>query len=142
MYRRIWDDVWPKFRTMLSKLDIADRNNALARREPGSVGTQSAYTHSHRMYKGILGTMVSAAKHVQVQDTSVWEVILLFRRFLHKEAHTDLQELARDLYKSLAENNADAVWFALNATQSLLGTWAFIQQGQWDVSDNLYRISL
>ncbi|KAK7694967.1 hypothetical protein QCA50_002155 [Cerrena zonata] len=142
MYRRIWDDIWPRFKTMLAKLDAADSSSALARRGHGSVGTQSAYTHSHRMYKGVLKTMVSAAKHVQVHDSSVWEVILSFRRFLHKQAHKELQTLARDLYIILSKNNADAIWFALSATQNSVGSWLFLQQNQWDIGDNLHRILL
>lgn len=140
MYRRIWDDIWPRFRSMLAKLDAADASSALARHGRGSVGTQSAYTHSHRMYRGMLKTMISAATHVQAYDSSVWEAILLFRRFLHKQAHEELQALARDLYLILSKNNVDAVWFALSATQKPLGSWTFLQQDRWQIENNTCRI--
>ncbi|CAL1695208.1 unnamed protein product [Somion occarium] len=140
MYRRIWDDIWPKFKTMLAKLDESDAKNALARGGHGAVGTESAYTHSHRTYKALLTTMRSAAKHVQIQDSSVWEVIVSFRRFLHSEAHGELQSLARDLYSELAKNNEDAVWFALSATQQQLGPWKFLQEDRWNISENTCKI--
>ncbi|KAL0957811.1 hypothetical protein HGRIS_001588 [Hohenbuehelia grisea] len=64
MHRRVWDDVWPHFKCILSDLDAVDAQSALSRRprrpaptQPCSdpdfgtgtgVGTASAYTHSHR----------------------------------------------------------------------------------------------
>ena len=82
MFRRIWDDIWPRFHKMLSDLETGDKSSALARRGAGAVGTESAYTTSHRMYRSIIRTMTAAVRGVDAQDTSVWEVLISFRRFL------------------------------------------------------------
>lgn len=141
MHRRIWDDIWPRFRRMLEKLRIADADSALARRGPGAVGTESAYTVSHRLYRSMLKTMTAAVVSVQGQDAALWDVIVLFRRFLHRQAHEELQACAGELYTAIAYSNEDAVWLALSATQGRLDTsMGFLLQPQWDVHENVYSI--
>ncbi|OBZ79503.1 TEL2-interacting protein 1 [Grifola frondosa] len=141
MYRRIWDDIWPRFRDILRSLDAADAQSALARRGRGAVGTESAYTASHRLYGSILRTMTAAAKGVQSQDSTVWEVIVIFRRFLHSHAHDELQACARELYCAIGMNNEDAVWLALSATQALVeGSVSFLKETKWDIGVNVSMI--
>ncbi|KAI0756752.1 armadillo-type protein [Daedaleopsis nitida] len=143
MTRRVWDDVWPRFRELLKKLDRADASSALARRTGGSgaVGTESAYTHSHRLYRAIITTMTAAARGVQGQDAENWEVIVLFRRFLHSQAHEELQACARALYIALCENNEDAVWLGLSATlRQVAGTVAFLAEPKWNIGANVTMI--
>ena len=140
MYRRIWDDVWPRFRSMIVKLDAADASSALARRSRGNVGTESAYTHSHRLYKAILRTMTATARGVQAHDNACWDVIVIFRRFLHKHAHEELQACARDLYKAMLRNNADAVWLALSATRGDIDQWSFLREEKWNIDENVSAI--
>lgn len=142
MSRRIWDDIWPRFNKILTKLHVDASTNALTRRGPGAVGTVSAYTHSHRLYRALLRTMTAAAKGVHTQDNPMWEVIVAFRRFLHAEAHEELQACARELYSAIARNNEDAVWFALSATQSKLGDWTFLEEGRWDITANVKMLSI
>ncbi len=137
MYRRIWDDIWPRFRTMLNKLDAADATSALARRGPAVVGTESAYTNSHRLYKAILKTMTAAVDGVQPHDPASWEVILAFRRMLHKQAHIELQVCARELYAALGNKNEDAVWLALTATEGKIDKWPFLYEPKWDIEENV-----
>ena len=137
MGRRIWDDIWPRFMTILTKLEIADGQNALARRGRSAVGTESAYTHSHRLYRSILKTMTAAVTGVHMRDASGWEVILVFRRFLDREAHEELQTCARELYSALRKCNEDAVWLALMATSGRLSSdVAFLKEARWDIDQN------
>ncbi|KAG1885506.1 armadillo-type protein [Suillus subluteus] len=131
MGRRVWDDIWPRFGNILKKLDASDDQNALARRGYGAVGTESAYTHSHRLYRSILRTMTAAVAGVHMQNASGWQVILAFRRFLHKQAHEELQACARELYVALGRGNEDAVWLALMAT------FAYLREYRWDIQDNV-----
>ncbi|KAI0348351.1 hypothetical protein BDW22DRAFT_79528 [Trametopsis cervina] len=140
MFRRIWDDVWPRFQAMLKKLEAADSSSALMRRGPGGVGTESAYSVSHRLYKAMISTMRAAANGVQAQDTTAWQVIIAFRRFLHDQAHEDLQCQARELYKALRRNNEDAVWFALSATQGHIPAWTFLHNPRWSIDVNVHAI--
>ncbi|KAI0375257.1 hypothetical protein BV20DRAFT_1009499 [Pilatotrama ljubarskyi] len=140
MYRRIWDDVWPRFRGLLLSLERADASSALARRGP-AIGSESAYTHSHRLYRSIIRTLVAAAKGVQAQDATNWEVIVLFRRFLHREVHEELQACARELYIALCRNNEDAVWLGLSATLGWIeGSVVFLREPKWDIEDNVRLI--
>ncbi|KZT75095.1 hypothetical protein DAEQUDRAFT_807347 [Daedalea quercina L-15889] len=141
MHRRIWDDIWPRFRKILEKLRAADANSALARRGPGAVGTESAYTVSHRLYLSMLRTMTAAVVGVRGQDSALWDVIVLFRRFLHRQAHEELQASARSLYAAISVHNEDAVWLALSATQGRLDTsMEFLSQPKWDIDDNVCMI--
>ncbi|TRM66083.1 armadillo-type protein [Schizophyllum amplum] len=138
MFRRVWDDVWPRFHAMLAQLDRADAQNALARRTRGvPIGTESSYTHSHRLYRSLLRTMTAAARGVQPQDASLWEVIVDFRRFLHIGAHDELQRCARDLYLAIGLHNADEVWLALAGTiGEVASTVAFLREPRWDIRAN------
>ncbi|KAI0778437.1 armadillo-type protein [Trametes elegans] len=141
MYRRIWDDVWPRFRQLLVRLDRADAQSALARRGGAAVGTESAYTHSHRLYKAIIQTMAAAARGVEAQDATNWEVIVLFRRFLHRQAHEELQACARELYTALCKNNQDAVWLGLAATLGWVeGPMVFLHEPKWEIEENARMI--
>jgi hypothetical protein len=141
MYRRIWDDVWPRFSMILKKLDSADATNALARRGRGAVGTESAHTHSHRLYRSLLTTMTAAVKGVQAQDSSVWQVIIAFRRFLHSQAHEELQKCARELYMAIGRNNEDAVWLSLSATTGKTdSSMAFMMENKWDIDENVSMV--
>jgi len=47
MFRRIWDDVWPKFFSLLQGLETGEANNALTRHNNTGIRPVSAYTHSH-----------------------------------------------------------------------------------------------
>jgi len=72
-----------------------------------------------------------------MQDASGWEVILLFRRFLHREAHEELQACARELYIALVKGNEDAVWLALMATSGRVTCdVAFLKDEKWDIDKN------
>ena len=117
MQRRVWDDVWPRFRMLLDKLEVGDRSSALARHGyEGGTGTESAYTHSHRLYRSILRTVITGTQKVRTEDATLFEVILLFRRFLGKGVHEELQKYTRELYIGMAKKNADAVWLVLKGT--------------------------
>jgi TELO2-interacting protein 1 len=141
MFRRIWDDVWPRFQKMLEHLDAADSNNALSRRGFGAVGTESAHTYSHRLYKSLIKTMVATCKGVQPQDLSIWQVMLSFRRFLHSHAHDELQQCARELYITIGRNNVDAVWLALYATmEEISPETKFLLETKWDIAKNVDTI--
>ncbi|TFK92797.1 hypothetical protein K466DRAFT_659020 [Polyporus arcularius HHB13444] len=144
MARRVWDDVWPRFRELLKRLDRADASSALSRRSGGGgvgVGTESAYTHSHRLYRAIITTMTAAVRGVQPQDAATWEIVVLFRRFLQAQAHEELQACARELYSALCENNEDAVWLGLAATLGWVGgSVAFLAEPKWDIEGNVKMI--
>ncbi|KAF7972195.1 hypothetical protein HWV62_18674 [Athelia sp. TMB] len=139
MSRRVWDDVWPRFRTMLAHLDAADTQNALARRgRSADVGTETAYAYSHRLYRALLRTMTAAARGVQPRDVTIWEVLNAFRRFLHAGAHEELQTCARELYVAVGQNNDDAVWLILEATAGRVGgPMEFMQGHGWDIGTNV-----
>ncbi|KAJ7502862.1 armadillo-type protein [Mycena galericulata] len=143
MYRRMWNDVWPRFHTMLAKLDIADAANALSRRGRGVIGSESVYTHSHRLHRSIIKSMTATIKGVQSQDTPVWQAILSFRRFLHRHTHDELQRCGREFYIAASANNADAVWLALSATSGVTTTYPamlFLRQSKWEIEDNVEEI--
>ena len=142
MARRVWDDVWPCFRGLLKRLAQADEGSALVRRPAaGGVGTGSAYTHSHRLYRAVIQTMTAAARGVQARDAEGWEVVVLFRRFLQSDAHEELQACARELYVAVAENNEDAVWLAIAGTLGwTAGAVAFLREPNWDIEQNVKKI--
>lgn len=140
MFRRIWDDVWPKFKVLLTKLQTGDSTSALIQRE-GAIGTESSYTHSHRLYRSLLNTMAAALEDVRLHERSLWDVLVLFRRFLSRSANPELQQSARRLYSAANSQNADAVWLVLTATYTrdhpVMG---FLFNKKWDIVDNVKLI--
>jgi hypothetical protein len=110
---RFWEQVWPIFEEMLDKLALADSQSALARRGGRGVGTETAYATSHRLYAAMLRTLAQAVESLTVKDAVVWNVMLKCRRFLLVDTHEELQALARRMYVSMSEKNADAVWLVL-----------------------------
>ncbi|EJC98600.1 uncharacterized protein FOMMEDRAFT_149014 [Fomitiporia mediterranea MF3/22] len=147
MTQRIWDDVWPLFHRTLKRLDAADEQSALARRTAnvGVIGTQSAYTHSHRLYRAMIGSMTAAVRGgIQVQDQRAWDVLLAFRRFLSKSAHEELQTAARELYIAFGENNEDTVWLVLTSTAATpdVPHLGHLAQTKWDTQSNVDIIFL
>ena len=151
MTTRVWNDVWPHFRGMLSKLETADAHSALARRGYGGagVGTESAYSQSHRLYMSILRTMRAVVKGgVQMRSDVLWELLIAFRRFLHIGAHEELQRFARGVYTALMEEDGDVVWLVLTATMmgeddlgvadtNMESSVAFLgEQKKWDIKAN------
>ncbi|KAI9512498.1 ARM repeat-containing protein [Russula earlei] len=137
MYRKVWDDVWPCFRTLLQKLEVADSKSALIRRGAGYVGTESAYTQSHKLYRSMLKTMTASMKGVQVNDSVAWEMFLCFRRFLHNQSRRELQICAIDLFVAAGKNNADAMWLVLFSTMATGDNpTSFLQKNEWDIKEN------
>ena len=137
MFRRIWDDVWPKFKILLTKLQAADATSALARRGEGAVGTESSYTHSHRLYRSLLNTMAAVLGDVRPHERSFWDVLLLFRRFLNRNANHELQQCARRLYTAAMSQNGDLVWLVLTATHTREHpVMSFLYNEKWDIVDN------
>lgn len=145
MATRIWNDVWPRFRTMLSQLEAADTHSALARRGYGAVGTESAYSHSHRLYKSILRTMRAVVHGVQLRSDILWEMLIAFRRFLHAGAHQELQHWAREVYITVMSENGDVVWLILSATmgKDIVGAddvtmqpVVFLREHRWEIEAN------
>jgi len=116
MARRVWDDVWPRFKTMLGRLEKSDAENALTRRVRGAGSAPYAYAVSTRIYGAMLRTMSAVVGGVEIRDDIAWEMTLAFRRFLDVGETQELQSTARTLYSALRRNNADAVWLALSST--------------------------
>jgi len=136
MFRRIWDDVWPKFRTMLRNLERGEETNALTRSRKAGVGLESAYTHSHRLYRSLLRTMTLAIKHVHEHEISFWEVIVSFRRFLSDRVHAELQQCAVDLYTQAGMSNPDAVWLLLIASIENIDPVTDFLKSSWGIEKN------
>jgi hypothetical protein len=81
--------------------------------------------------------MIAAVTGIRSKDTVIWEVILAFRRFLHREAHEELQALARQLYIAISASNVDAVWLALTSTNGQLDGMSFLKESQWNIDTNV-----
>ncbi|KAH9486499.1 TELO2-interacting protein 1-like protein [Psilocybe cubensis] len=136
MFRRVWDDVWPKFKLMLSNLEKGESTSALARNDRAGVGTESAYTHSHRLYRSFIKTMTLALQGVHEHETSFWEVIMAFRRFLSTTAQEELQQCAVALYVQAGKSNPDSVWLALSSTICPAEPVVEFMKGVWDIKHN------
>lgn len=137
MFRRIWDDVWPRFRILLSKLQDGDNSSALVWRGESLTGPGSAYTHSHRLYRALLNTMTAAVRDVRPHERSLWDLLVMVRRFLDHTAHPELQSCARRLYTAAMVQNADATWLVLSATFTQdHAVLAFLYNAKWDITDN------
>lgn len=117
--RRILDDVWPRFRLLLSKQAELDRGSALA--------GKTKYSTSHRAYRAILRTMTKVVRDVPIKEDVTWEVVLLFRRFLHVPVHDELADEAERLYLELGRVSPDAVWLALGGAGEQEGVMGWLE---------------
>ncbi|KAI0030669.1 ARM repeat-containing protein [Vararia minispora EC-137] len=141
MHMRVWDDIWPIFRRMLKSLEVSDTQSALAHRGIERAGPESVYANSFALYYSIIKTMTASARHVQANDNLMWEVLLAFRRFLHRENHVRLQALAVEFYITAAKNNEDAVWLALEGTMGRVGAEVlFLRKDEWDIEVNMKQV--
>jgi hypothetical protein len=136
MYRKIWDDVWPRFKSILAQLDDAIATTAVARQVNKSINAESAYTHSHRLHRSVINTMAAVVKGVHSREACLWEVILAFRRFLGVHAHEELQRSARGFYMIAGAVNPDMVWLALSsASEGSYPTMGFMARS-CDINKN------
>ncbi|BGO90365.1 hypothetical protein NBRC10512_001794 [Rhodotorula toruloides] len=111
MARRILDDVWPRFRTLLAKQELEDRKSAIS--------SSTRYSSSHRLYRSILRTLLQVARDVPLKEDVLWEQAVLARRFLSAKVDPELQVCASELYKALGLINPDAIWLVLAGTVRL-----------------------
>jgi hypothetical protein len=89
----------------------------------------------------MLKTMTASVKNMQVNDTSLWQILLCFRRFLHCQAHKELQLNAVELFVAAGKKNADAVWLVLsNTTTTGVSPVSFLQRAEWDINGNSKEI--
>ncbi|GAA5972241.1 hypothetical protein JCM3765_000881 [Sporobolomyces pararoseus] len=105
MSRRILDDVWPRFRQLLTKQELDDSTSALY----GS----TRFSNSHRLYRSILRTLLDVARHVPLKEDVLWDQAFLLRRFLSPSVNQELQDYALKLYRSFEKVNRDVVWLVL-----------------------------
>ena len=68
----------------------------------------------------------------------------MFRPFLDRRAHEELQSLALGLYDSLARRDADALWLVLSATTGRMegdhGVWAHLEESTLHIEANAQAI--
>ncbi|KIM21249.1 hypothetical protein M408DRAFT_29694 [Serendipita vermifera MAFF 305830] len=135
MDSKVWEDVWPVFRNLVERLEAGDKHSALARRRGGmpSIGTENAYTTSHRLYRAILSTISLSIAELTLSDKVAWEVLLVCRRFMSEEVHEELQSLAREVYLEMSRKNADAVWLALGGAGSSGPAFLILENGRKNV---------
>lgn len=112
---KVWEDIWPLFTSLIDRLGKADSFSALSQRSLSghSLGPQSTYSSSYRLYSAILRTLTKAIGLLQLKDKVVWDVLLKCRTFLREGMIDDLNAISRVLYLEMAKKNADAVWLVL-----------------------------
>ena len=138
MSKRVLDHAWPRFQRLLATQRELDKASALARR--GGVGTQTQFSVSHRLHVAILRTARFVAREVPVEDGLLWDAMVMFRPFLDRRAHEELQSLALGLYDSLARRDGDALWVVLSATTGSMegdhGVWDHLEESTLDIEAN------
>ncbi|WVN89024.1 uncharacterized protein L203_104240 [Cryptococcus depauperatus CBS 7841] len=141
MSKRVLDHAWPKLLKLIVTQQELDKKSALTRRGP--VGTDSAFTVSHRLHMAILQTATFIARQVPVANAVLWEMMLSFRPFLDQRVHEELQEEAMRLYKELGERDGDALWIVLEGTlgnQDLEETWGYLQDRRLNLEENIKKL--
>jgi hypothetical protein len=133
MSRRILDYAWPRMKALLDKQRILDDKSALARR---GLGTETSYSVSHRLHSAVLRTAKFIAQEVPVNDTVLWEMMVVFRWCLDKRVHADLQARSMELYRALGRRDGDALWVCLSSTISGEGVWGYLQDAKLDIAGN------
>jgi hypothetical protein len=133
MSRRVLDYAWPRMKILLDKQRVLDEKSALARR---GFGTETSYSVSHRLHVAVLRTAMFIAQEVPVDDDVLWDMMVMFRWFLDKRAHADLQTKAMSLYEALGRRDGDALWICLRETLDGKGVWGYLADSKLDIELN------
>jgi hypothetical protein len=133
MSRRVLDYAWPRMKILLNKQRVLDEKSALARR---GFGTETSYSVSHRLHVAVLRTAMFIAQEVPVDDDVLWDMMVMFRWFLDKRAHEDLQAKAMSLYEALGRRDGDALWICLRETLDGKGVWGYLVDSKLDIELN------
>jgi hypothetical protein len=118
---------------LLDKQRVLDEKSALARR---GFGTETSYSVSHRLHVAVLRTAMFIAQEVPVDDDVLWDMMVMFRWFLDKRAHADLQTKAMSLYEALGRRDGDALWICLRETLDGKGVWGYLADSKLDIELN------
>ncbi|KAG8929521.1 hypothetical protein FRC02_005462 [Tulasnella sp. 418] len=147
---RFWDDVWPVYKGILTSLESADRQHALAARGHGAIGTSTAFSTNHELYLSIITTLTSAFPESpnsswSVKDELLWEIAILSRRFLSSRAHLEIQAAAKRLFWGAGRQNRDLIWLMLTCTIPAADggerdAMTFLQDRSWDIETNTHAI--
>ncbi|WWC61330.1 uncharacterized protein I303_103911 [Kwoniella dejecticola CBS 10117] len=155
MSKRVLDHVWPRIKVILADQWKSDKQSAMSKhRNYSSAGGSGInvdigmdqYSVSRKLHKSILGIILFILKEVPVDDSVIWEILLVSRPFLDKKAQEDLQQMAKDVYEELSRRNGDVTFLVLNATLGGLegdkGVWNYLREERLDIADNAENISL
>ncbi|KAB5592051.1 hypothetical protein CTheo_4503 [Ceratobasidium theobromae] len=155
MARRVWDDVWPRFKKILeAQAEIAVTK---VRRTARLGAEQYGPRALSDLHLAVLRTLGAAIEHVEPSDEAVWTILTRCRRFLAKdpspgrdewgERRDDVQKAARDLYTAIGKRNPDVVWLVLVGTcgrdprtNQDVQVPAFLRSDEWDVLDNVVLV--
>lgn len=124
MGRRILDEVWPKWKLLLDKMNSLEFDNQKA----GLVGK---FTISHRIQLSVIRTLTVIANSVPMKESLVWEIGLKFRKYFDKrKVDKELIIENRKLYLALGRVNQDAIWLILSGAIGRKGTpeWLKIER--------------
>ncbi|CAG8479454.1 4825_t:CDS:2 [Paraglomus brasilianum] len=124
--RRIIDDVWPRFKTLLG------------RRGKGASNMVDIweYSISHRMKVSILRTMCVTVKNVELTNEMLFELIDVMYPLLNKRQHERIQSVVTELFGAIAERHADAVWLI---TKGLVKEYSVVRVEKRHVDDEVMR---
>jgi hypothetical protein len=139
MSRRVLDHAWPKLKKIMASQQNIDARSALARK--GAVGTTSQWTVSHRLHLATLAIATFVAREVPVDDNVLWDMMILFRPFIDKRAHEEIQAKAVQLYADLGRRDGDALWVVMTATMGDgRGVWGYLKDDKLEIRSNARTI--
>ncbi|SCV67690.1 BQ2448_5301 [Microbotryum intermedium] len=118
MSRRILDDVWPRFKTLLDRQHELDRHLA---------SKEGRYTLSFRIYRAVLETMLCIARGVPLKEEVLWDIAMALRRFLDRRERDELRRKVTHVYQALGNVNADAIWVILQGLVGKGDQWMVLQ---------------
>ncbi|WWC85300.1 uncharacterized protein L201_000162 [Kwoniella dendrophila CBS 6074] len=150
MSKRVLDHVWPRLKILLNNQFQQDKKSALlSKRYSNNVNTGNVgigigmdkYSISHRLHISILKIALFIVEEVPVDDSIIWEISTIFRPFLDRRQHEELQSLAKELYKELNTRNGDQTWLILRSSLGELdddhGVWSYWEDDNLDIRDNV-----
>lgn len=140
MSRRILEHAWPRLQKLLERQQSADSKSALARK--GSIGTESAFTVSHRLHLAVLRIAQFIAAKIPVSSAMLWEMMVLFRPMLDARAHEEVQQAAMAVYLVLGSRDGDALWAVIRSTLTGEGAWGWLGNGHLQVQANMEQLLL
>lgn len=138
--RRVVDDVWPRFRTMLrDRIRQAEAEwHGVAAVGTERSGMYSAFSRAHRLQRSLLQTTAIVAEHVPIKDVEAREIAEVCATYLDgRRWHEELQRGVVRIFRALGREHPEVVWLECCAVVERMWVWKVDTEEEREIGKGL-----